>query len=261
MSARKHLKAAVKRANKGKHRVVRRWHRRLGLTSALAVALLSITGIMLNHVSSVYEKNEFVSSQWLLDWYGIQPPQRVLSYPLNDSQMLLWADGSLIMGNNFRRFGQSELIGAMTDADLVYAFSRNRVYLFTASGEFVEEVEYRNDATVKDVFTTSERGTVALVNRTQTILLSLDSLTFSQVTDASVVLNKNLNIELSVHAADSSQAQLARQHVLLKSSVLLDLHSGRIFGKFGPWLMDLFAICFLLLAMTGIIAWLRRSPR
>lgn len=39
--------------------------------------------------------------------------------------------------------------------------------------------------------------------------------------------------------------------------ILLDVHSGRIFGHYGPWLMDGAALMLLILAATGIIGWLR----
>ena len=40
--------------------------------------------------------------------------------------------------------------------------------------------------------------------------------------------------------------------------LLLDLHSGRLFGKTGVYLMDAAAIGLLLLSITGLIVWLRR---
>jgi hypothetical protein len=40
--------------------------------------------------------------------------------------------------------------------------------------------------------------------------------------------------------------------------VLLDLHSGRIFGAWGPWLMDGAAVAFVVLGITGLINWSRR---
>ena len=35
--------------------------------------------------------------------------------------------------------------------------------------------------------------------------------------------------------------------------VLSDLHSGRIFGRYGTWLMDASAVILLLLVATGIL--------
>ncbi|CAN0486468.1 unnamed protein product, partial [Phaeothamnion confervicola] len=43
--------------------------------------------------------------------------------------------------------------------------------------------------------------------------------------------------------------------------VLLDLHSGRLFGAWGPWVMDAAAIVFVILALTGIIHWGWRRRR
>ena len=42
--------------------------------------------------------------------------------------------------------------------------------------------------------------------------------------------------------------------------VLLDLHSGRIFGRAGPLVMDAAAVLFIALALTGFWMWLRRPP-
>jgi uncharacterized iron-regulated membrane protein len=41
--------------------------------------------------------------------------------------------------------------------------------------------------------------------------------------------------------------------------VLLDLHSGRLFGWGGRTLMDLSALAILLLISSGISGWLRKS--
>jgi uncharacterized iron-regulated membrane protein len=40
--------------------------------------------------------------------------------------------------------------------------------------------------------------------------------------------------------------------------VLLDLHSGRILGEAGVWLVDAAALLFLLLAGSGVWLWGRR---
>jgi len=43
--------------------------------------------------------------------------------------------------------------------------------------------------------------------------------------------------------------------------VLLDLHSGRIFGRFGPWVMDLAALLLVFLAATGPWLWWRQRRK
>jgi uncharacterized iron-regulated membrane protein len=40
--------------------------------------------------------------------------------------------------------------------------------------------------------------------------------------------------------------------------VILDLHSGRFFGKLGPWLFDIAALLLILLSLSGAWIWLKR---
>jgi uncharacterized iron-regulated membrane protein len=43
--------------------------------------------------------------------------------------------------------------------------------------------------------------------------------------------------------------------------VLLDVHSGRIFGRYGPLAMDLAALALAVLALSGIWIYLRTLRR
>lgn len=53
--------------------------------------------------------------------------------------------------------------------------------------------------------------------------------------------------------------QLFRGRILPWERVILDLHSGRIFGPWGPWLMDAAAILLLFLAGSGVSIWWKRQ--
>ena len=52
-----------------------RWHRRLGITAALFVILLTITGVLLNHNASLNLQKAYIKNEWLLDWYNIDAKQ------------------------------------------------------------------------------------------------------------------------------------------------------------------------------------------
>jgi uncharacterized iron-regulated membrane protein len=41
--------------------------------------------------------------------------------------------------------------------------------------------------------------------------------------------------------------------------VILDLHSGRLFGRIGVWLFDIAAILLILLALSGTLIWMKRK--
>lgn len=51
-----------------------RWHRRIGIISALFVLLLSVTGIILNHTVSLGLHQSHVKAAWVHELYGLPAP-------------------------------------------------------------------------------------------------------------------------------------------------------------------------------------------
>jgi len=49
------------------------WHRRIGLFALVLVVILAITGLMLNHTEKLGLAESYISREWLLNWYGIEP--------------------------------------------------------------------------------------------------------------------------------------------------------------------------------------------
>lgn len=49
-----------------------RWHRRIGLLAAALVAILAISGIVLNHREALQLDQRAITTEWLLQWYGME---------------------------------------------------------------------------------------------------------------------------------------------------------------------------------------------
>ena len=64
------------------------WHRRLGLSALALVIILAITGIMLNHTEELELDESFVSSSWLLNWYGIKPDSEPITYKVKKGETM-----------------------------------------------------------------------------------------------------------------------------------------------------------------------------
>ena len=264
MSEHKNLKLARKRKSKVRPRIVRRWHRRLGLLSALAVLLLSVTGLMLNHVSQLYSPNSYVSSKWVLDWYGVQAPVDVISYTKTGSASFIWADGTLLVNEKPLFFNQDEFLGVYDYKGVAHLFTASELHLFTRSGEFVESIDLQSTNQIESIHPSTNNNVVELRTNNGSSYLDLDNLLFNQTIGRQTARpdnNQSLATELKRHSPQDDEVKLARQNLFLKSTVLLDVHSGRFFGSWGALLMDFFAICFLLLAASGIIAWRRGLAR
>ena len=78
-------------------RHLREWHRKLGIIAAFFIIFLSITGVALNHTTTLSLAHEPISNTWLLDHYGIAPPHDIRFYQHSSLQVtnnLVWLDGS-----------------------------------------------------------------------------------------------------------------------------------------------------------------------
>ena len=59
-------------------------HRIIGLAAALFVVMFSVTGIMLNHSRDWGLHHVNVSSEWMMEWYGIPEPIITLERVVTD---------------------------------------------------------------------------------------------------------------------------------------------------------------------------------
>ena len=74
-------------------RHLREWHRKLGIIAAAFIIFLSISGVALNHTSSLSLAQQPINNSWLLDLYGISPPEDIRFYQQNTliiTNKLLW---------------------------------------------------------------------------------------------------------------------------------------------------------------------------
>ena len=68
--------------NQLKGRPFLKWHRGLGIAAALFVAILAVTGILLNHNATLGLHQHQVTHPWLLEHYDINSvPEDEFSYP------------------------------------------------------------------------------------------------------------------------------------------------------------------------------------
>jgi hypothetical protein len=232
------------------------WHRYIGLAAALFVVVLALTGLVLNHTEQLALDERHVQNGPLLDWYGVHAPASITSYPAGAH--ILSTVGSQVYWNT-QRVPQVDgpLLGALKYADLVVAAAEGKLLLFTPGGEFIERLGGSAGVPAgMQAIGVTPAGELAIraahgYYRTDSDFLewretdTLDNVTWAMAIDTPDALHAAL-----VEAYRGSGLSLER--------VLLDLHSGRILGKGGVYLMDAAAILFLLLAVSGVWLWGKR---
>lgn len=234
------------------------WHRYVGLTAALFVILLASSGIALNHTERLALDSRFVQSRWLLDWYGIQAPASALT--VDTAHGRLTQLGAKLYFNLQPLAGEfGQLSGAIARDGLLVVAVDNDLLLLSAHGEYLERLSKGDGAPgAIDELGLDAQG--QLIVSTETGLYRANS----QLLDwqpwpgetESVIWNRPQPVTGDAIAAIQAD-YLGR--ILPWERVMLDLHSGRLLGSFGPWLMDAAALLMLFLAGSGVFIWWKRQ--
>jgi hypothetical protein len=231
------------------------WHRYFGLATALFVVVLSVTGLALNHTESLHLDARHIRSDALLDWYGIHAPDTITSYlagPHAFSQLgnHVYRDLQLIPNT------EGKLAGAVEYAGLIVAGLDTGLLLFTSEGELIEQLGPAAGVPA-GIQAVGTNGEGKLLIKTAEGIYQTDGnfIEWTAATESDIAWAAGAPPDQKLARALRSAW---RGTGLTLERVLLDLHSGRIFGAAGVWLVDTSALLFLLLAGSGIWLWARR---
>lgn len=236
---------------------LKRWHRRSGLTAALFVLVLAATGFALNHTDHWQWDRLAIRSPLLLRWYGVTLPDTLDGYPL-DRRWLSQLGGKLFLDRQPLGDCQGQLVGALRAQNQLVVACTGELVLLTPEGQIIERIGSGQSLPTPVERIGSGAGQVLVAAQMKHFALALDELTFTAVAapnEAQWAAAQQLPAPLAAALAPF----VAGDSITLER-VLIDIHSGRILGAWGIYLVDGMAGLFALLAITGVIAW-RRSDR
>jgi len=234
------------------------WHRYIGVTVALLVLLLSITCILLNHTEELNLDSRYLTSDALLDWYSIGEVGPVTSYSAGEYQVSQVSRHLYI--NTHRLEGEyAQLRGAVVSDDLILVALGNTVLMLTEDGELVDQLSppIPASAEINNIGSITSKY-IPVLQTTEGLYKTNQQLTRWQkipATSEIISWSSSQTPAEQIHAEINSHE---REHILDMERFLLDLHSGRILGNTGVWLMDIAAILMILLAVSGLFLWLKQ---
>lgn len=229
---------------------LRFWHRRLGVTVALFVILLSVTGIALNHAAWLRLNETRVEAGWLLSWYGLRGiTEDAVSFRVGESWVSS-ANGWTFLNTKPIARGEGVVVGAVRSATWLMVVRPRDIQLFTPEGDLLEHF-----------FPSEIEGDIGAVGIAAGFpVVRAGELLFQ--TDESAAVWRSFNGPVSWSAAvpvpDEIAAALNRHlrgEGLPLYRILLDIHSGRFFTGTGRYIMDIASLLLLVLSVTGVWMW------
>lgn len=231
--------------------ILYRFHRYTGLSTGIIILMLAVTGIALNHTDALLLDKQFVKSPAVLDWYGIAEPVLQNSFAiqqhwLSQSEQTIYLDDQAIFKT------ANLIVGVTITPSYITVAFKDALLLLTLDGEVIEKI---NKKAIQKIGM-DQAGRVIIQSK-NIIYDSNDDYLSWQVSESPAPqwsTPAKLPTHLQQQIADSDSS---RHFILPYERVILDIHSGRFFGAYGIYFIDIAAILFIFLAISGTCIWLK----
>ena len=222
----------------------------MGLLVALPVLVLSVTGVLLNHIESL-DWADAPLPPWLARSYGVPLSEQIYGSQV-DGHWYAQTGERLFMDGSAVASCSAPFQGAVAVQGLTVAGCGGDLLLLQGS----EQVERLRPGQGVPAFNRLGVAGEALVLETENRLLrfgleNLNSVVLA-VPDWQPVVIEPLPAVLQPRLQAASVPESLNWQRLLQ-----DLHAGRVFGWAGQLVMDLAALLLVILALTGVVIWSR----
>ena len=253
----------AKQKDKKRKNLFRKWHRWIGFSGAVFLLNLAITGMLLNHSDDLKLQDSFISSNWLVNWYGIKAPATFNCVTSIVESDLLCQSGQQIIKNNVPIIKTTQpLIGLVPLDNLQYLATKNEIHVLTTDFQLVETLNYISGLP----HATSAIGVVSFDGKKTLAVKNKHSVWIYNQTENSWKPTEQSILSTNTFTAPPTPLLIRLKSIYLANQIsylklVQDIHSGRILSLSGKILTDLSGLIIILLSISGFIAWQKRTKQ
>lgn len=235
--------------------LLHRWHRRMGAVAALFVLWLAASGIALNHSTDLGLDHRAISAPWLIRLYGLHAVIPDRGFRSTRHWMIGTDSGTVIDGRPFVT-ALPQALGLVAANDLLFAANASCIIVLDAQGQLVDTLQM-SDLPLSNIRRIGQGdGVVVIADLQDHRFASRDGLNWMPYSGNTIwAVSEILPTAIRARAAPYLSPQLPIERILL------DAHSGRIIGPYGPLLVDAVGMVFILIALSGFWIYLRHRLR
>lgn len=246
----------MKKNNHQVWRFLYKLHCYIGISSAIVLIMLSITGIALNHTEDLELDSQMIATPSLLDWYGINSPDELLSFSTHN-HWITQVDQQVFFDHTALIKSEEKLLGAIETEEFIITALSDSILLLSLQGELIEQNSYKK---IQQLGIDSKNNII--IKSKSGVMFSADGLltwnTYDNKTDQAVTWSKTAPLPSSLSQAIKNTF---RSSILPLERVLLDLHSGRFFGMIGVIIVDISGVFLIILSLSGCAIWVKHRLR
>ena len=236
---------------------LREWHKRAGLFAFVFMGWLGLSGILLNEATDLDLNNRRVDWTWLMSLYGLHadPPQSGLG--AGGHWLAVAGDNTVLDGKPLAQAIEAPL-GFVAGPEpgqpakqMLYVGREDSVVLLAPDGSRVDELRMPPlpIGSIRRIGSVAAKPGSLAIQGSDTAYLSEDEgESWKPVAATEVQWSVRQPLPQDVRG---SLLPYSRPSVSVQQ-ILVDAHSGRLFGRFGTFFVDAVGIAALLLATSGV---------
>jgi hypothetical protein len=224
------------------------------LFAAILVLLVTVTGLLLQHATALGLPHITVSSPAVLSHYF--PENRPALAFRSDGNLFVWRDGVLFGEHMTPLAIEARPIGIVTTAGGTAVATADALNILAADGALTERIDVSLLPEAPQAIGRTTGGNLALRGGDGAYAASADFLSFAPIDGETAEWSQ---AEEMAGNALPAFVRVTPAPGMPLDRVLLDLHTGRLFGTAGVWIVNLGTFAFLALAITGVVTALRRN--
>jgi len=234
-----------------------RLHRSLGIASVLFLLIFVMTGLALQHSPWLGLDQDYIPA-WLAERFYNTRISATTDYPIDGRWVSHAGTFLYIDGYPIPYIELNNLQGVVQSENYIWVVGDNKLWLLSKDGEVLDELSLLNGLPAM----------LSRIGRAPDSSIVVGGLYNNWLVDESLqnweVYGKDEMVWATPDARLTLPAQTqaailnhANDHLIKWERLLLDFHSGRLFGTLGLVVADIAAILLLFLAATGVFLWLK----
>jgi hypothetical protein len=230
-----------------------------------------ITGILLNHTEGFSLKQKQITNALILDWYGIEYPPVQLS-KVSDHRTLLSFNQTLYVNAKDLHIQCNTLLGVLENQTRhLIALCTNGIVWLNRSNKQIANLTSYDFGLDRD---TGQWKRIGVINDSSEIAIEFSKGNIQQLdlmNESLIPVDTDTDFDITwIPAPEMKDLQALSQEEkdmlpalfgLPVERLVQDIHSGRILGPWGVWLVDGFSLIFLFISLSGCLIWIRSKKK
>lgn len=242
----------------------RNWHGLLGVLVAVPLLFVTVTGLLLNHSEDIGLAKPHVRSEWVMRQYGFELDGDISAFSIVGGGFVSQVDDALIYKAAVKTLSDEVLMGGVRVQNGLCLGTSAEIHYFDGRGELVETLAGASLPSGKIVaLGRGDEGRLVLRlkndgGKESIVRFDSDLIEAKEETVAGAQWSEPKTLS-DVERNQVNSALIGEGMPL--DRVVLDLHSGRLFGSFGKWFMSLFSVLLIGVSISGLVIFFRNRTK